>query len=455
MDKLRKLLVPLLLLLALSLPVLAGEEPAFDGYIVKLTDSAPRLLAAEERGLLLVETLEEAQSIPAEWVEYVEPNYIITLLEGVEGETLSDAYYEDQWWMPAIGASAAWNTGLTGAGVTVGFVDSGIRATHEDLNGANISGMNFYSRDNGTYTSESSGHGTFCAGIVAAQPDNGKGLAGLAPGVKIRMYRAFKGMEGYELDVANAIYRAADDGCQVLNLSFGIAQDLPTLREAVEYAAEKGVILVAAVGNDKVQTLMYPAAYDCVIGVGSVEPDLTRSAFSHYNESVFVTAPGGKMVGLGYTADDSYRMDAEAANNSGTSYATPVVVALAALALEADPDLTAAQFADLLKATAADQGDAGYDVYYGWGAVNIPAFVKALPNKLFQRKDGSFACFTQEKSVLLAVRYTAEGKLTQLDYLELDPGLHTLEHTPPEEGIFRLFLLKPGSLAPLCAHLIL
>lgn len=451
MDKLRKWLLPLLLLLALSLPVLAGEEPAFDGYIVKLIDSAPRLLAAEDRGLLLVETLEDAQAIPAEWVEYVEPNYIITLLGDGEGETLSDTYYADQWWMPAIGASAAREAGLTGAGVTVGFVDSGIRASHEDLNAENISGMNFYA-DNGTYTSESSGHGTFCAGIVAAQPDNGKGLAGLAPGVKIRMYRAFKGTDGYASAVAKAICQAADDGCQVLNLSFGVNTDIETVREAVEYAAEKGVILVAAVGNDGVTTKMYPAAYDCVIGVGSVEPDLTRSAFSHYNESVFVTAPGGKMVGLGYTADDSYRLDAEAVANSGTSYATPVVVALAALALEADPDLTAAQFADLLKTAAVDQGDVGYDVYYGWGTVNIPAFVKALPHKLSQREDGSFACFTQEKSVLLAVHYTTEGKLTQLDYLELDPGQHTLEPAP-SEGVFRLFLLKRGSLIPLCTHL--
>ena len=450
MKLLRNLLLSLLLLTVLAVPVLAGEEPAFDGYIVKLSDNAPRLFFTEDRDLLWVETLEEAQEIPEDWVEYIEPSYTIYLLG--EEETLTDTYYTDQWWMPAIDGLAAQKAGLTGSGVTVGFVDSGIRATHEDLKAENISGENFYSGDKGSYTSESSGHGTFCAGIVAAQQDNGKGLAGLAPDVTLRMYRAFKGTDGYPLDVAKAIRQAADDGCQVLNLSFGTTDDMQTIREAVEYAAGKGVILIAAVGNSGTTQKMYPAAYDCVIGVGSVSPGLTLSGFSHRNDSVFVTAPGGKMIGLGYTADNSYRLDADATANSGTSYAAPVVTALAALALEADPDLTADSFRLLLKNTVQDAGAEGYDTSYGHGVVNVARFVEKLNPSLTVKAEGTFLCVTQEDSVLLIGVYNPEGKLEKLEYRAVSAGVHEVEYNP-SEGIVRIFLLSQTTLSPLCINL--
>jgi len=457
---LRNLLLPLLLALVLSLPALAGEEPAFDGYIIKLSDHAPALFSAGGSGLLAVDTLAEAEELPAEWVEYIEPNYRLTLFDTEDPVDLSDPYAADQWWMAAIEASAAREAGLTGAGVTVGFVDSGIRATHEDLDGTKISGMNFYSGDNWAYTSDSTGHGTFCAGILAAQPENGKGLSGLAPGVNIRMYRAFYNDSGSVLDVALAIRQAVDDGCQVLNLSFGIADsrlesfaDSKTLKAAIQYALDGQVIVVAAVGNDSNSVVMYPAAHEGVIGVGSVGPGLTHSGFSHYNSTVFVSAPGGKMISLGYTSDDSYRLNPDATKNSGTSYAAPVVSALAALALEADPDLTPEQFCDLLKETATDQGAEGYDVYYGWGTVNVARFVEKLKPSLTIKEEGTVRCVTQEDSILLIGIYSPEGKLEKLEYRTITPGVHTLEYDP-SEGEVRIFLLEQTTLSPLCSHLI-
>ena len=459
MKRLQKLLLPLLLLAALTIPVLAGEEPAFDGYIVKLTDSAPALFAAGSSRLVAVESPEDAAELPPEWVEYIEPNYRLTLFDGTGGAERSDPYAADQWWLEAIGASAAREAGLTGAGVTVGFVDSGIRATHEDLDGSKISGQNFYSGDNRAYTSDSTGHGTFCAGILAAQPENGKGLVGLAPGVNIRMYRAFYNDTGNVLDVALAIRQAVEDGCRVLNLSFGMKNSAlegypnsKTMKEAVQYALDNRVIVVAAVGNDSNSIVMYPAAHEGVIGVGSVGPGLAHSSFSHYNSSVFVTAPGGKMIGLGYTADDSYRLDPDITKNSGTSYAAPVVAALAALALEADPELTAEQFCDLLKETVTDQGNEGYDVYYGWGTVNVASFVKKLKPSLVVKEEGIFRCVTLENSVLLIGIYSPEGKLEKMEYRVFTPGAHEVEYDA-SEGTVRIFLLQQNTMSPLCSHL--
>ena len=138
MKRLRNLLLLLLLLTFLTVPTLAGEEPAFDGYIIKLSDHAPALFSVGDSRLLAVDTLEEAEELPEAWVEYIEPNYRLTLFDTEDPVDLSDPYAADQWWLEAIEASAAREAGLTGAGVTVGFVDSGIRATHEDLDGSLI-----------------------------------------------------------------------------------------------------------------------------------------------------------------------------------------------------------------------------------------------------------------------------------------------------------------------------
>ena len=93
--------------------------------------------------------------------------------------------------------------------------------------------------------------------------------------------------------ICKAIYGAVDDfGCDVINMSFGLMEDSIALKEAIDYAAGKGVIIVAAVGNDGTEELCYPAAYDNVIGVGSVDKNEGVSSVSQHNKSVFITAPG-------------------------------------------------------------------------------------------------------------------------------------------------------------------
>ena len=220
------------LLTGLLAPVAAAQEAAVEedpgsyaGYIVKLSDGMPRMrtLSADasydrEGNFLVVDTLEQTQEIPEEYIDYIEPNYYVELFSTQDP---SDPYYADyQWSLQEIGAMSAYRQGLTGEGVKVGFVDSGINTAHVDLDDARIDGANFHA-DGLSFDQDVYGHGTFAAGIVAAQTDNGVGLAGVAPGADIRAYRVFNQKTTTMDAVVSAIYAAIGDGCDVINLSLG------------------------------------------------------------------------------------------------------------------------------------------------------------------------------------------------------------------------------------------
>jgi subtilisin family serine protease len=225
-------------------------------------------------------------------------------------------------------------------------------------------------------TEDDVGHGTFVTGLIAAATNNALGIAGIAPDAEIVPLKAFKMDRGQTVgtvaSVSGAIWGAVDRyGCQVLNLSLGTNNDTMTLKNAINHAAKKGVILIAAAGNQGTNQLFYPAAYDNVIGVGAVDRDQNVASFSQQNASVFVTAPGQNLYGLYFSAYGT---------GSGTSYAAPIVTAAAALALSVAPDLTQEQFQALLQQTAEDLGDTGYDTSYGWGLLRVDRMLDALQN---------------------------------------------------------------------------
>lgn len=389
----KRLLLLGVLLLLLAVPVTAAEG-GFDGYLVKLTPDCPRLLSDDSASdLLVVDTLEEAQAIPAEYVAHIEPNYYVELFDdgGEDWQPNDPLYAQYQWSLPAIGALAAYEMGLTGDGVPVGFVDSGVFAHHEDLLGQAITGWNCL-EDGAEFYEDTHGHGTFAVGIIAAATDNELGLAGIAPGVEIHAYRAFSKKEGTIAAVVAGIQQAVTDGCRILNLSLGTSNSSAILQEAVEEAQDAGLIVIAAVGNSGTATKQYPAAYPGVIGVGAVGPGLEVWNKSQRNNSVFVTAPGVQIAGLGNRAANEYRLDLTAKDNSGTSYAAPVVTAMAAVALEYDDDITAEGIRYLLQQTSVDRGELGYDVAYGHGVVNMRAYLTELTRDFvidYQMADGA------------------------------------------------------------------
>ena len=221
---------------------------------------------------------------------------------------------------------------------------------------------------------DENGHGTAVAGIIGAQANNVIGIAGISPVAQIVPLRAFNANGvGTDADIAAAVLYAADNGIQVLNMSFGDVILSPLLRDVLHYAHEKNVVLVASSGNDGTSYPHYPSDFSDVISVGSVSQDDVRSIFSSYSPSLALVAPGESIptltIGGGYTS-----------SFSGTSAAAPHVSAVASLLISLDQSLgsntanyipiTPDEVRANILAGCEDLGDKGWDNYYGAGIVN-------------------------------------------------------------------------------------
>ncbi|HET9363617.1 MAG TPA: S8 family serine peptidase [Candidatus Angelobacter sp.] len=187
------------------------------------------------------------------------------------------------------------------------------------------------------------GHGTMTAGIVHL----------VAPTAKIMPLKAFQANGSSNLsDIISAIYYAADHGANVISMSFSIAQPSPGLQAAVQYALSKNVILVASSGNDGLKTLVYPASYGGVEGIGSTTNTDVRSTFSNFGSGVVTFAAPGEGVITTYPAGNY-------AAGWGTSFSAPMVAGSAALVLQARP---AAKPGDIVNALSKTKqiSDMGY-----------------------------------------------------------------------------------------------
>ncbi len=205
--------------------------------------------------------------------------------------------------------------------VTVAVIDSGI-CPHPELAGKVLGGYDFVEND--STPQDEAGHGCAVAGIIAANRD-GLGMAGIAPNARLLAYRVLNAQgQGRYSSVASAIVRAADDGAQIINLSLGGANSSQILQDAVDYATSRGVLVIAAAGNNGSSTVLYPAAYPNVVSVGALSPDGTQAIFSNRGK-VEAWAPGVNVLSL--------TLSGEYSTYSGTSFAAPNVAGLAALEL--------------------------------------------------------------------------------------------------------------------------
>lgn len=336
----------------------AALEGEYDGYLVKI--DGPVLLDADtDRSGWTHVTQEQLDELVASGVQMqYEPNFIVELFE----LSFDDTLYGEQWMHTAVNTARALEYGAQGQGVRVGIIDSGC-VSHADLTGKIVGGYDYYNSDSDF--SDTYGHGTAVASIIAANANNGEGLVGMAPECELFILKAFEQKTTSIKKINNAIYGAIDSGCDVINMSFGFDEQYSeAMADAISDAYDAGIIVVAAVGNNSGTALQYPAAYSTVIGVGSVDEDGSKSSFSQYNESVFVCAPGGSVYTALYTGGYSER--------SGTSFASPCVSGLVAQMLSCDSTLTFSQVCDYLKNNATYTGDAGtsYNTSYGYGRIN-------------------------------------------------------------------------------------
>jgi len=279
------------------------------------------------------------------------------------------------WGLDRVGAPTAWAAGITGAGITVAVLDTGVDYLHPDIdaniwtntrevagNGIDddrngfiddILGWDFAYNDNDP--SDLNGHGTHVAGTIAAEK-NGFGQTGVAYNAKIMPVKVLSDTgSGSFSNVARGIRYAADNGADVINLSLGGSTGSFELLEAVRYANARGAVLVMSSGNSRGATPGFPAAYAAEAGlaVGAVDSNGTFASFSNQAGSVeidYVTAPGVNIYSL--SPNNAYR------SLSGTSMAAPHVAGVAALLLSYRPELTPVQLESLLISTTKPSADA-------------------------------------------------------------------------------------------------
>ncbi|MGW4704727.1 type VII secretion-associated serine protease mycosin [Streptomyces sp. NPDC004285] len=288
----------------------------------------------------------------------------------------ADDFRAQQWHLDAMGAEEIWQLS-TGKGVTVAVIDTGVEKENPDLRGQVLDGKDFATDKPGDEYTDYNGHGTGMAGLIAGtgRRDGGNGAFGLAPGSKILPLRVPGGDSGTKSQAAadaefnrvvpDAIRFAADSGAKVINISMAVGTGSPGLTDAVKHALDKGALVFAGVGNDaeKGNALMYPAATPGVVGVGAVDDKMTRIPMSQHGDQVDIVAPGQDTVhacggGTGVC------------KTSGTSDATALASAAAALLWSKHPDWTNNQVLKVMLDTAAKpKGGEKRSDFVGYGAI--------------------------------------------------------------------------------------
>lgn len=330
-------------------------------------------------------------------VEFVESDRQFEIAQADTSE------YSESWALEDIGAEQAQSSNYTGKGVKIAVLDTGIDYTHPELAPNYKGGYDFINSDSDPM--DDNGHGTFVAGILAAARD-GKGIVGAAPDAEIYAIKVSDARgKGSFSGLVKGINWSIENGMDIVTMSITGKGGSKALAKAVETAYHQyGLMLVAAVGNGSGEVL-YPAAYEDVIGVGSVTKDSTLSSFSLTGSEVELVAPGS---GIKSTAiGGKYRL------SSGTSFATPLVTGALALLLESDEKAwkdtgmvdsdgawTNDELREVLRGTAKDLGEKGKDDSFGYGLLNLDFPVSQ--NRVFVASPAEEA---QDKPVVLKLAW--------------------------------------------------
>lgn len=307
---------------------------------------------------------------------------------GAAAEAGADPYRPSQWGLERIGAPTAWAEDR-GGGQVIAIVDTGVDLTHPDLvdrllrdAAGEVVGRDYI--DDDEVAQDENGHGTMVAGIAAATADNGVGIAGVAPEARIMPVRVLDAEgQGTSRDVDAGIRWAVDRGATVINLSLESVSLLPGALvatapvEAVRYAWDEGVVVVAAAGNSGEGFTDYPASSPVLL-VGATDREDRRAMFSDSGRRDGVLAPGVEIVSTWCDpTPEGCRPDHRYGQADGTSFASPAVAAAVAVlrgaGLGPEASLT------LLRETAEDLGPEGPDPDNGHGRIDLARAAAALP----------------------------------------------------------------------------
>jgi len=293
----------------------------------------------------------------------------------------------------------AWTVTQGSKDIVVAILDTGIKTDHPEFSGRlwrnggevpengidddgngyvdDVNGWNFVVDGRGV--ADDAGHGTHVAGIIGAQGNNAKGYAGVDWNCQLMICKVLDAnFSGYYSWWSQAIHYAVDNGADIINMSLGGEEFSHTLEEAVDYARQHNVLVVASMQNFNSSVVYYPAGHASVLAVGSTDPDDARSTSfsgtrsgSNYGNHIDLVAPGNYIYGLSFRSDndDTYML-------SGTSQASPLVSGVAALLWAQDRSRTVSDIEQMLTGTADDEvGNPvediqGWDPFYGYGRLN-------------------------------------------------------------------------------------
>ena len=300
--------------------------------------------------------------------EAIEPNYIYRT-----SVAPNDPQYSKQWHLHSIHAERAWEDNR-GKGITVAIIDTGVSKVPDLANTEFVAGYDFVN-DKAT-ADDDNGHGTHVAGTVAQSTNNNYGVAGIAYEAKIMPLKVLSGSGGGTIgDIAEAIRFAADNKADIINMSLGGGGESQVMKDAIDYAYNKGVVIIAAAGNENNNSASYPARYAHVIGVGATDAQGERAEFSNYGAGVDISAPGGGNGSkIWQETIDPDTNTPIISGLQGTSMAAPHVAGVAALIKSTGitaPDEILAVLQQSVRQIEQDPQN-----YYGAGQLDAAAAVK-------------------------------------------------------------------------------
>lgn len=321
-------------------------------------------------------TIQQLERLPA--VEYAEPDYLYETLDIPN----DPKYATDQWNLAQLNAPAAWDISTGSFDVIIAVIDTGVDLSHPDLKSKIVAGYDFVNSD--SIAQDDEGHGTQVAGIAAAATNNGVGVAGVAWEAAIMPIKALDSSGwGTASDVAAGIRWAADHGARVINLSLGGLYPSLTLESAVNYAYDRGLLIVAAAGNFFLQgnPVFYPAAYLHVLAVTATNDLDEHASYANTGDYVDVAAPGGDPDSASdanprhWITSTLWDGDSTYGPGAGTSMSTAHVSGLAALVWSRHLNWTNDEVERTIESTTQDRGDHGLDDVFGWGFINMHSAV--------------------------------------------------------------------------------
>ena len=257
--------------------------------------------------------------------EFIEPNYVYKAFD-----VPNDPEYSQQWNLRSINIESAWDE-TKGSGVTVAVIDTGISPVPDLKSTKFVKGYDFVNDRIESF--DDSGHGTHVAGTIAQSTNNNYGVAGVAYEASLMPLKVLGGSGGGTVaDIAEAIRFAADNGADVINMSLGGPGESQLMEEAIDYAYNKGVFIVAAAGNADENSASYPARYPHVVGVAALDSTGAKAPYSNFGAGVDISAPGGSEAGkILQNTIDPETGEGIFVGYQGTSMAAPHVAGVAAL----------------------------------------------------------------------------------------------------------------------------